>query len=327
MKITPNNNEIRILSRLLSHADAAARPDEGVTGVEWFAQQVVDGNRVHFLGSLLPELAHDINNPNGCIRGAVDLLGLLLKDMWSVLDEHRRGHADFTLGGMPYDSVRSDLPHLLSDMRDSSQRITTAVSKLRDFSRQAAEELDEEVDVNRAIASAVELLSDTLRKCTDRFECTVEADLPTLRGNPQHLVHAVVCLLANACEALAERSQGIRIATRHDVERRSIRMDIEDEGCGMAPEVLALAGTPLFTTRHAQGKLGLGLSAASLLISRFGGTLNVNSATDRGTRVRVTFPVPSWNPLQTESADEATAGQSAFEDRRINPQSNAIPEY
>jgi signal transduction histidine kinase len=64
---------------------------------------------------------------------------------------------------------------------------------------------------------------------------------------------------------------------------------VSDSGRGIPEEALARVGTPFFTTRE-QGT-GLGLAIARGIVEQHGGELSIDSASDRGTRVRISLPL------------------------------------
>jgi signal transduction histidine kinase len=91
----------------------------------------------------------------------------------------------------------------------------------------------------------------------------------------------LVNLLENARNAGA-RHVTVRIA---DGGRR---LAVEDDGCGIAPEVLPRVFDPTFSTTSSGS--GLGLAIARRLVESWGGGIALTSALGRGTLVTITFP-------------------------------------
>jgi len=64
---------------------------------------------------------------------------------------------------------------------------------------------------------------------------------------------------------------------------------VEDEGCGIAPEVINRIFDPFFTTKQVGEGTGLGLSISYQIVNSHGGNISVESEPGR-TRFRVDLP-------------------------------------
>src|SRR5689334_15632772 len=83
-------------------------------------------------------------------------------------------------------------------------------------------------------------------------------------------------------------------------EDGSVLVEVEDNGAGMAPEVLQNLFTPFFTTKPRGIGTGLGLSICQRIVASIGGAIRAESALGRGTIVKVSLPATStvpWTPL------------------------------
>lgn len=99
---------------------------------------------------------------------------------------------------------------------------------------------------------------------------------------------SVQALVRNALQA---SPAGAPVHLRLGLEGDRLRVEVEDQGEGMAPEVLARAGEPFFSTRGSGHGLGLGLFVARSLAEQLGGELSLVSTPARGTRARLTVPL------------------------------------
>jgi len=102
-------------------------------------------------------------------------------------------------------------------------------------------------------------------------------------------------LVQNARAALNGRSDGLirimaQVQRRPLRNRRSLRVEVVDNGHGMSPDVLARAQTPFFSTR-AGSHTGLGLTGCSQMVSALAGRFSIESAPSRGTSVTISVPV------------------------------------
>ena len=254
-------------------------------------QQLLQASKMVELGTLVSGVAHEINNPNNFIM----LNAPLLVDSWQaakpILEEYYKENGDFLLGGMLYSEMRENIPKLFSGILEGSERIKQIVADLKDYVRPDTSDLTQPVDLNTVVQSALSLLSNMVRKSTDRFSLDLEKNLPLVKGNFQRIEQVVINLVQNACQALPDRKKGIRVSTRWDEANRKVVLQVQDEGVGIPPENLPHITDPFFSTRHDSGGVGLGLAISSRIIKEQGGTLNFSSEPGIGTKAEVLLPV------------------------------------
>ena len=112
-------------------------------------------------------------------------------------------------------------------------------------------------------------------------------------GDPVQLQQVAVNLLRNALEAV-EASQPPRVMLRLSQVGAVIRMEVEDNGPGIAPEVLERLFEPFQSTK-ADG-MGIGLSICRAIVEAHDGTLEAMRAEGGGTVMRVTLPAAPPSP-------------------------------
>ena len=117
------------------------------------------------------------------------------------------------------------------------------------------------------------------------------ADLPPIRGNHQRLEQVLVNLLVNACQALSDPAQSIGVATALDAARNEVRVEVRDEGQGIADDLLERVKDPFFTTKRDQGGTGLGLALSDRIVEDHGGRLELAPRKPRGTVATIVLPV------------------------------------
>jgi signal transduction histidine kinase len=104
----------------------------------------------------------------------------------------------------------------------------------------------------------------------------------------RHRIYLVLMnLLRNAVHA-TEPGDAIRVRALAQGEEAII--EVEDEGCGMAPEVRDQIFDPFFTTKGEDG-MGLGLRLCKSSIERLGGKLECESVESEGTVFRIRMPI------------------------------------
>ena len=258
-------------------------------------QQLMQASKMVALGTLVSGVAHEVNNPNNFIM----LNSPILKEAWDnampILEKYYEDNGDFILGGMKYTEMRENIPSLFSGISDGAKRIKQIVDDLKNYVRDNTADLDQTVDINEVLKSAVSLLSNMIKKSTNRFSIEYGNNLPLLRGNFQRLEQVMINLIQNACQALPDTQKGIFISVESIKEKSSIVTKVRDEGMGIPAETLLNITDPFFTTKHESGGVGLGLSISSKIVEEHGGTLKFESEIGSGTTVEITLPVDQNN--------------------------------
>jgi signal transduction histidine kinase len=257
--------------------------------------QLIQANKMTALGTLVSSVAHEINNPNQVVLTNAGMLATAVADMVEALDESRGPERVPAIAGIPFAEMREALPRLARDTEDSARRIEQIVDDLKHFARPGVR-VSDWFDVNEVVGRALRLLTHVVEKRTDALRVRLAGALPLVRGNPQHLEQVAVNLIVNALEALPERSRGVTVQTRHDVDGGRVVLAVEDEGVGIPPDDLARLGEAFFTTKAAAGGTGLGVAIASSLVRLHGGTLSFSSTPGQGSCATVTLPVPPDAP-------------------------------
>ena len=117
-------------------------------------------------------------------------------------------------------------------------------------------------------------------------------------------------LLINAVQAM---DAGGQMVIRTRAAWLGVILELIDTGPGMDPETLAKVFRAFYTTK--QGGSGLGLPTARKIVEAHGGTIDVESAPGRGTKVTIWLPAPPRLPT----------GGKAVSGERQPPQLDAPP--
>lgn len=276
---------IVVWNRTLSR-EVASRTRE----LELRQQQLIQADKMTSLGILVSGVAHEINNPSSLLLLNLPVLKEAYRDMEEILAEHYQEQGDFYLAGLSYSRMREEIPAMLDDMLAGSQRIKRIVEDLRDFARQKPADLSETVDLNAVVATAIRLVDSSIRSACHHFQVLYGEDLPPFRGNAQRIEQVVINLIVNACQALDSPDRHITLRTGYEPGDGLLRLDVQDQGCGIAPENLARLSDPFFTTKREQGGTGLGLSISTSIAQEHGGSLSFDSEPGQGTRARLSLP-------------------------------------
>ena len=123
----------------------------------------------------------------------------------------------------------------------------------------------------------------------------IEDGLPRLACTETEIEQVFLNILRNAAQAMAEATPPVedpRIAVRVLRVEDRVRIEIEDNGPGMAPEVSRRIFEPFFTTKPPGQGTGLGLSVSYFIITKsHGGSMDVESTPGKGTCFRIELPL------------------------------------
>jgi two-component system, sensor histidine kinase RegB len=119
-----------------------------------------------------------------------------------------------------------------------------------------------------------------------RLKVEVDPALGALRLPRNALQQVLQSLVRNSFDASAEQ-----VVLRLRGNGAHYRFEVEDRGSGMAPEVLARAGEPFFTTKPPGKGMGLGLFLARAVTERLGGSMSLSSLPAQGTKVTLELPL------------------------------------
>ncbi|MDE3167259.1 MAG: hypothetical protein KGN36_15765 [Acidobacteriota bacterium] len=202
------------------------------------------------IGKMAAVLAHEIRNPLGTIKGFAQLA---------------------------IESGDARTRELLRPALAETERLEALVNGLLAYGR-APHPVPREVPWSEIAAR----LSAHARQIAGArpIRLAIAAEGPALRTDPDVLVQALLNLLRNAIEAIPAAADG---EVRVDAAARAnaIAIAVEDNGCGIPPDVRRRLFEPFHTTK-AFGT-GLGLATTKKLIASLGGDLELNPRAGGGT--------------------------------------------
>jgi PAS domain S-box-containing protein len=250
-------------------------------------RQLYQAAKLASLGTLVSGVAHEINNPNNFIRLSAENLSEFWGDIENILDRINRQEADLVLKGIPYKSAKSMIIKMIDGLVEGSRRIETLILSLKEYAHSDDEDLNQAVNINEVIQSAIPIINNLILKSTDKFSTHYETDLPSVRGNFHQIEQVIMNLLTNACQALTDRKQGVTITTRHEPDGGWVTVIVKDEGVGISEEDLPRVTDPFFTTKRDSGGTGLGLPICCRIIKTHGGSLSFTSVPGEGASAHI----------------------------------------
>jgi signal transduction histidine kinase len=180
-----------------------------------------------------------------------------------------------------------NLAETLTRSREGLKRIQQIVRDLRDFARLDESDLHE-VDLNAGIQSTVNIILGHAKKKQVKIETQLDPALPPVACQPAKINQVVMNLVSNAIDASHENG---RVVVRTAAADGRARIEVEDEGTGILPELRERIFDPFFTTKPVGEGTGLGLSISYGIVNDHGGTIEVDSTPGKGTKFSVSLPV------------------------------------
>jgi signal transduction histidine kinase len=146
------------------------------------------------------------------------------------------------------------------------------------------------------IDEMVDFFSPTARQANIEIKSYVPADLPPVALEREMFKQALLNLMLNAHQAMPGGGElTIQTSLEADGARPGqVCIDLIDTGQGISQELLHRVFRPFFSTRP--GGTGLGLATTRKIIEAHGGTIDVQSELDRGTKFTIRLPACSDSP-------------------------------
>jgi signal transduction histidine kinase len=245
--------------------------------LEALQQRLVLSGRMAAVGQLAAGVAHEVNNPTAYVRSNM----LLLREYWA--------NATKLVGETSSSGEKSQLffdgAELIDESLEGIERIASIVQQIGRFTH-ADGDAREEADLEMLLDSALRMARPRLREGIHLER--VSGDVPPIECAPRELEQVFLNLLLNAADAILGEGT-IRISTGMDGERA--RIDVADDGSGIAPDHLTRVFDPFFTTKPVGEGTGLGLAICYEIVERHGGEIEVTSELGRGTVFSVRLPL------------------------------------
>ncbi|BAZ17389.1 response regulator receiver sensor signal transduction histidine kinase [Calothrix sp. NIES-4071] len=270
--------------------------------------QLVQNEKMSALGQLVAGIAHEINNPMGCINGNFALMEANFKELFQIIDSYEKEVSQPSIGlqqkieAIDLNYLRSDFPKMFESTHTAIDRIKDISDSLRIFSR-ADTTHPILFNIHEGIDSTILILKHRLKASDTYPEIEVikeYADLPLIKCYPGQLNQVFMNIIANAIDALEEASLNqsnhnqhqIRLKTALAENEQSILIYIQDNGIGINDKIKNQIFEHLFTTKEVGKGTGLGLAIAhQIIIEKHHGSIEVNSETGKGTEFLITLPI------------------------------------
>ena len=224
--------------------------------------------RINTLGDMVAALSHELNQPLASIAN------------YAAAAAAQLGKGSVTVDG--------NVVKCLSGIEDQANRAGGVIRRLKNLVNRKAPEKSW-VNLNEVILETVDLFKTGHVCSSSLIRLELQPQLPKTHLDVLQTQQVVLNLLSNARDAtmglqdLAE----IAISTKCD-DGDHVQVAVEDNGCGIAGEVLEAMFEPYYTTKERSTGLGLAISRA--IVEAHGGTMTAQPRATRGCQIRIVLP-------------------------------------
>ncbi len=228
-------------------------------------QQLRQAEKLSSLGQMISGVAHELNNPLAVIGGYLEL----------ILSTHL----------LP-EKTRQDLEKVAHESSRAARLVRNflAFSRSRPAQRQMS-------SINELINGVVELRKFDLSLSHIELGAVLDPFLPTTSVEPDQIQQILIILINNAMQAMDGTPEPRRIRLSTAAQDGRIRIQVEDNGPGVPPDIEMRIFEPFFTTKDVGVGTGLGLSIAHSIMTEHGGGIHYEKAALGGAGFVLDLPV------------------------------------
>lgn len=206
-------------------------------------EQLLQAEKLTSLGELSAGIVHEVRNPLGAIKGAVEILEDEL-----AADSPRREFADLA--------------------KKEVERLDKLVGEFLRFARPATLLVGSN-DLNKIVESVISLVENQATAQSVSVERNLQRDLPNVLVDSEQIKQVLLNLAINSLQAM---SSGGKLLFRTFEKNGFSIVEVEDNGVGIDEKIASRIFDPFFTTK--EKGVGLGLSVAHKIVSQHEGNIS-----------------------------------------------------
>lgn len=222
--------------------------------------KLIQSEKLAGIGTLASGIAHEINNPLAAILGMAE----------AIKDE-------------------DDITLIKSYTDDIITYVTTAnniVKELSGYSHAAMSESRSTVDISVIMDNALKMAKHSASFMSIDINKDLEKDCYVF-ANEGEMQQVLVNLMINAIHTMEEKG---KLTLRCFRRANFIWVTISDTGQGIPKEYINQIYDPFFTTKPVGKGTGLGLYVVYRIVTKYGGTIDIDSKVGVGTTFTLKFP-------------------------------------
>jgi signal transduction histidine kinase len=231
--------------------------------MEEASKKLVHAEKLASIGRLSASIAHEIRNPLTSVK--LNVQKIAESECWGEVE---RGHLDITQEGI--DHIENFIKELLN---------FTRVTDLNFL----------EFPMEQIIDSSLKILADSLELKNIKVRKDYPKDLPPVSVDGDKIRLVIVNILRNAYEELNEGGEiEIILSLKGEEEEKKVRIEISDNGKGIAETEWENIFEPFYTTKSAG--IGLGLANAQKIVEQHNGSIRIIKKEGKGACFEILIP-------------------------------------
>jgi C4-dicarboxylate-specific signal transduction histidine kinase len=296
-----------------------AQREQTAKQIEEMHQQLVDAARQAGMAEIAAGVLHNIGNLLNSVNVSVTVLGERLresevKDLQRALEIMQQHRSDLALfithndqgkhlpgfllaSGQALESERTELIETVHSLAQHIEHIKAIISTQQSYAGMSG--LVQTVRIEELIEDSLQMASGSLQR--HAIDVVKEiGDLPQMTLDKHRMLLILVNLITNAKDAVANNSKNKEIRIRAcRAERQTVRIEVSDNGEGIAKENLAKIFSHGFTTKtHGHG---FGLHSVAIAAKEMSGS--IGAASDGlGRGATFTLMLPQSHAVNCDSA-------------------------
>jgi two-component system NtrC family sensor kinase len=272
LQLRQDEEEITAWTRTLE-----TRVEEKTRELNRAHDHVLQVEKMASVGKLAAVVAHEINNPLSSILTYAKLLRKWMERPNGVREK------------------REEAEQCLDLIAAESRRCGDLVKNLLTFSRAQPINL-QPTDIAAVVNRCYRLVQHQLELNSIQWQTEIAEGLPTVVCDGAQIEQVLLALIMNAIDAMP-RGGNLWLSAAATPDGRQLQLQVRDDGCGIAPDILPQIFEPFQTTKESGHGVGLGLAISRSIVERHGGSIEAQSELGRGTTFRV------YLPLQAEATE------------------------
>ncbi len=266
MKSSEDNTTLQVFSYPIldekGNLLSAIEYTKDITEEQRLQEQLIQSEKLAGIGILASGVAHEINNPLSGIIGMAEI----------ALEEE--------------DPTKNE--SYLKDILSCAQRISGIVSALRSYSRAAKKGELDLVNLNEVLEETLKMVRLVAQKTPVEV---IKNFQPTekIQANIGEIQQVFTNLITNAFQAMDGKGGKLILSTRSVGDW--VEVKVSDDGMGIPQKYLNQVFDPFFTTKKPGEGTGLGLNIVYRIVTKYEGTIDVESRDQIGTTFTIKFPI------------------------------------